>query len=80
MKPLLERKKLLKENKRCFKCCSPTHMARECAVKMKCDDCGSDGHCTALHPDTTLSPVASPVVEPHIVHPHSSLAEDFKVH
>ncbi|KAI3356594.1 hypothetical protein L3Q82_017794 [Scortum barcoo] len=75
LKPLSDRKKLLKEYKRCFKCCSPTHMARECAVKMKCDECGSDEHCTALHPDTTLSPVASPVAEPHIVHQHSSPAE-----
>ena len=65
MKPLTERKRLLKEYRRCFRCCSAVHMAKECPVKLKCNECESEEHCTTMHPDTTLSPAAFPVAEPH---------------
>ena len=42
MKPLTDRKKLLKDHRRCFRCCSATHMARECPVELKCNECESD--------------------------------------
>lgn len=67
MKPLIERKKLLKEHRRCFKCCSPTHMAKECSAELKCNECGSNQHCTPLHPEnipSTLSLSAPPATEP----------------
>lgn len=75
VKPLTERKKLLKEHGRCFRCCSATHMAKECPVKLRCIECESEGHCTAMHPDTPQSPTASPVAEPHTEQQHSSSSE-----
>ena len=50
-KTIAERKACLKEHRRCYKCCSPNHMAKECQVELKCNECESDRHCTALHPD-----------------------------
>ncbi len=50
-KSLVERKNLLKEHKRCFRCCSPNHVARECLAILKCAECDSDRHCTVMHPD-----------------------------
>ncbi|XP_062570928.1 uncharacterized protein LOC134232947 [Saccostrea cucullata] len=48
--PIGSRKKLLKENGICFRCCdSKEHLARDCNVKLKCDVCQSDKHCGALH-------------------------------
>lgn len=48
--PIGSRKKLLKENGICFRCCdSKEHLARDCNVKLKCDMCQSDRHCGALH-------------------------------
>ena len=45
-----DRRAFLKTNHLCFKCCSSAdHNARECRQKIKCDDCGSDRHCTAMH-------------------------------
>jgi hypothetical protein len=66
MKPLTDRKNLLKDHRRCFRCCSATHMARECPVELKCNECESDRYCTAMHPDASLSPAVSPVTEPDI--------------
>ncbi|KAK0147466.1 hypothetical protein N1851_013070 [Merluccius polli] len=64
MKPLTERKGLLRDHRRCFRCCSATHMAKDCSVKLKCFECESDRHCTAMHPDIHLSPAVSSVTEP----------------
>ena len=64
MKPLTERKGLLRDHRRCFRCCSATHMAKDCSVKLKCFECESDRHCTAMHPDIHLSPAVSSVIEP----------------
>ncbi|XP_055999043.1 uncharacterized protein LOC130047684 [Ostrea edulis] len=48
--PINNRKKLLKENGICFRCCdSKDHLARDCTVALKCDSCQSDSHCGALH-------------------------------
>lgn len=51
-KPLEARKKLLKENGICFRCCASTsHIRRDCKVPIKCEECGNDRHPTALHVD-----------------------------
>ncbi|KAM7281667.1 uncharacterized protein ISCGN_006482 [Ixodes scapularis] len=53
-KPLQERKSLLKQFGICFRCCSFTnHLARDCKVVIKCDDCDSTEHTRALHPDSS---------------------------
>ncbi|XP_071138882.1 uncharacterized protein [Mytilus edulis] len=45
-----ERRKYLKDNNICFKCChSTTRMSRNCTVTVKCDHCGSNYHITAMH-------------------------------
>ena len=50
-KPLEERKAFLKENGICFRCCATTtHLARNCKATIKCVECDSDAHVTALHP------------------------------
>jgi hypothetical protein len=49
-KSVEERKKLLKENNICYKCCaSNTHKSRDCSVTISCKECGSKQHTTALH-------------------------------
>ncbi|KAL1254895.1 hypothetical protein QQF64_012956 [Cirrhinus molitorella] len=63
-KSLVERKNLLKEHKRCFKCCSPNHVARECLAILKCTECDSDRHCTVMHPDIAPLPFTTPMQEP----------------
>ncbi|XP_074501591.1 uncharacterized protein LOC141773627 isoform X2 [Sebastes fasciatus] len=75
MKPLTERKTLLKEHRRCYRCCSATHMARECPVELKCNECESNQHCTAMHPDTTGSPAVSPATESDTEQQNSSPPE-----
>ncbi len=55
MKPLQERKNILKEHKRCVKCCSPNHLAKDCQATLKCSECESDRPCSALHPNTSQS-------------------------
>ena len=54
MKTLQERKTILKEHKRSFKCCSPSHLAKDCQATLKCSECDSERHCSAMHPDTSL--------------------------
>lgn len=71
MKTLQERKNILKENKRCFKCCSPNHLARECQAILKCSECESERHCSAMHPDTVQPTPPSPKPEPDL-EPQSS--------
>ncbi len=58
-KLLVECKNLLKEHKRCFRCCSPNHVARECLAILNCAECDSDRHCTVMHPD-----IAPPLFTP----------------
>ncbi|XP_055061254.2 uncharacterized protein [Misgurnus anguillicaudatus] len=51
MKPMEERKAYLKEHGICFRCCaSSSHIARNCKVAVKCMECDSEDHNTALHP------------------------------
>lgn len=49
-KSIMERRQLLKENGVCFRCCgSKAHLKRDCKVDVKCSECGSQFHCSALH-------------------------------
>ena len=64
MKTLTERTRLLRDLRWCFRCCSATHMAKDCSVELKCYECESDWHCTAMHPDIHLSPAVSSASEP----------------
>ncbi|XP_055995796.1 uncharacterized protein LOC130046821 [Ostrea edulis] len=49
-KSLEERKRLLKQNNICFRCCaSNTHKSRDCSASVSCKECGSKFHTTALH-------------------------------
>ncbi|XP_061168347.1 uncharacterized protein LOC133177306 [Saccostrea echinata] len=49
-KSVEERKRLLKENNVCFRCCaSNTHKSRECNAVISCKECGSKHYTTALH-------------------------------
>lgn len=51
LKTIEERKTYLKEQGICFKCCSSSlHLARDCKATVKCDECNSETHLTALHP------------------------------
>nr|XP_055034971.1 uncharacterized protein LOC129422846 [Misgurnus anguillicaudatus] len=50
-KTLEERKRILKENGICFKCCiSVNHLARDCKAAVKCLECDSERHHAAMHP------------------------------
>ena len=51
-KPREEKLKLLKEHGMCFRCCdSNSHMATTCNEKIKCEECGSTRHISAMHID-----------------------------
>lgn len=60
IKTLLERRNILKDHKRCLKCCSPNHLARDCQATLKCSECKSERHCSAMHIDTS-QPRPSPM-------------------
>ncbi|CAG2217796.1 unnamed protein product [Mytilus edulis] len=50
LKPLDERRKFIRDNALCFRCCSSTdHKIRDCKEKIVCGECGSDSHPSALH-------------------------------
>ena len=50
-KSINDRKQLLKEHYICFRCCSSTgHLAKNCTAEIKCTECESTTHVTALHP------------------------------
>ncbi|KAM4012761.1 uncharacterized protein ACNLHF_004514 isoform 1-T3 [Anomaloglossus baeobatrachus] len=50
-KTLQERKKVLTELGICFKCCaSLEHMAKDCKSIVKCEECHSEKHVSAMHP------------------------------
>lgn len=49
LKTIEERKTYLKEQGICFKCCS-SHLAQNCKSTLKCEECNSEHHLTALHP------------------------------
>lgn len=50
-KPIVERQAFLKEHCICYRCCgSFQHMAKDCKVAVKCFECNSPKHISALHP------------------------------
>lgn len=50
MKTLDERKSFLKEHYICYKFCNSTnHRAKECKTAIRCSECNSDRHVSALH-------------------------------
>ena len=53
-KSLGERKQLLAQHKVCFRCVATcAHLAKNCKTPIKCTECHSDKHVSALHPDPT---------------------------
>lgn len=49
-KPLRERKQILRDNNFCYKCCESTaHVYKTCDANVKCLECGSERHNTAMH-------------------------------
>ena len=59
-----ERRKFIKENKICFNCFeSGTHTKPDRTATVKCADCGSDSHPTALH--ITYKTLSSPPAKAH---------------
>ncbi|KAL2089355.1 hypothetical protein ACEWY4_014043 [Coilia grayii] len=51
LKTLEERKAYLKEQGICFKCCaSDSHLAKQCKAVLKCGECDSENHVSAMHP------------------------------
>lgn len=54
-KKLADRKRLLKEEGICFRCCNLKHMARDCKVNLRCDICDNTEHCSALYPSDVKS-------------------------
>lgn len=47
----MQERKFLRENSNCFRGCkSSVHPARECQSNIKCTECNSDKHESALHP------------------------------
>lgn len=64
-KNLNERKQLLKDYRICFRCCSSTeHLAKNCTAEIKCAECDSTAHATALHPDAPTWKSKSPPPTP----------------
>lgn len=60
-KDLQDRKAFLKERGFCFKCCgSNSHVAKDCTAVVKCSECDSTKHVSAMHPgppSQTTAPV-----------------------
>lgn len=49
-KPIAERKSLLKQHGVCYRCLASTqHMAKDCRSAVKCSECNSERHLSALH-------------------------------
>ncbi|XP_061180594.1 uncharacterized protein LOC133189205 [Saccostrea echinata] len=50
-KSIRDRKQYLREHNLCYRCCElDTHRFKACHAEVKCEDCGSEQHPTALHP------------------------------
>ncbi|KAI7804924.1 hypothetical protein IRJ41_023810 [Triplophysa rosa] len=64
-KTLEERRAFLKEKGICFKCCgSTTHLAKDCPNAVKCLECDSTWHDSAMHPGPAPQ-VKAPSTPPH---------------
>ena len=49
-KPIEERKNLLRKNRICYRCvASMSHLAKDCHCTIKCSECQSEKHLTAMH-------------------------------
>ena len=48
-KTLDERMDWIRQEKLCFRCLRPNHIASQCTFKIKCETCGSERHPTLLH-------------------------------
>lgn len=64
-KHLDDGKAYLKEKSNWYRCCASTeHIAKDCNVSVKCKECGSNKHISALHPGpapwTNLTPGGEP--------------------
>ena len=60
--PLTERKNLLSQHRICFHCLATTnHLAKDCGTQVKCSECHSDKHVTALHAGPPSKPAAEEV-------------------
>ncbi|XP_026184221.1 uncharacterized protein LOC113143018 [Mastacembelus armatus] len=56
-KPIEERKAYLKEHHICYRCCgSVQHIAKDCKAMVKCIECDSTKHISALHPGPAFPP------------------------
>ena len=56
-KPIEERKSIVRQNNLCFRClASNTHMAKDYKIPIKCSECGSEKHLSALHVDRREKP------------------------
>lgn len=61
-----ERKRLLKEHMICYRCCASTsHMAKNCQAPIKCLECASDKHVSAMHFSGTSTVQSSSQPPPH---------------
>ncbi|KAK7901877.1 hypothetical protein WMY93_018646 [Mugilogobius chulae] len=76
-KHLDERKTYLKENSICFRCCASTkHLAKDCKLVVKCKECNSDRHISALHPGPApWSTAAQATEQEHGGEPDSNTTE-----
>ena len=60
-KLLDDRKAFLREKGICFKCCaSVSHLAKDCRFSVKCFECNSTSHDTAMHPGPPPQTVKAP--------------------
>ena len=65
--PLTKRKNLLSQHRICFHCLATTnHLAKDYVTQVKCSECHSDKHITALH----AGPLGKPVPEEELRDTH----------
>ncbi|XP_036002193.1 uncharacterized protein LOC118565663 [Fundulus heteroclitus] len=56
-KPIEERQAYLKEHHICYRCCgSVRHIAKDCKATVRCTECDSSKHLSAMHPSSPPAP------------------------
>ncbi|XP_035984492.1 uncharacterized protein LOC118558128 [Fundulus heteroclitus] len=56
-KPIGERQAYLKEHHICYRCCgSVRHIAKDCKATVRCTECDSSKHLSAMHPSSPPAP------------------------